>query len=107
MSSGLRSSAAPFAAGRPLSGQHCSQGAAGSTTRGVELAAATGEVGDGEDSTVFGPPQVATVSVAASRNESPLMLAGLTRICLDCNLRPWLRLSGAAFAAPSVTSAPG
>jgi hypothetical protein len=64
--SGLRFVAAPFPAGRPLSGQQSSQGADGSSVAfGVGLACAT--VGDGENSIVFGPPQAATTIVMAAR----------------------------------------
>jgi hypothetical protein len=70
ISSGFRSVAAPVAVGRPLSGQHCSHGAAGSSVaRGVGLARVAGEV-DGENSIVVGPPQAAAMTVVARRRAS-------------------------------------
>jgi hypothetical protein len=68
MSSGFRFVAAPLAVGRPLSGQHSSHAAAGSSVAfGVGLAGVAGEVGDGKNSIVFGPPQAATMTVVARR----------------------------------------
>ena len=66
--SGLRSVAAPFAVGRPLSGQHCSHGASGArVARGVGLAAATARRRGGREPIVFGPPQAATMRVLTRR----------------------------------------
>ena len=82
MTSGLRSVAAPLAVGKPLSGQHASQAAAGSSVAlGVALGREAEEVGVGENSIVFGPPQAETMSVLARRNVSERAYARTTCIC--------------------------
>jgi len=66
--------------------------------RNVGLARATGDVGDGENSIVFGPPQAAAMRVVARSRVRARRWERATCIYDDCNLRLRLRLSGAASA---------